>query len=81
MVVPVWVVFILVPIFECPKNVWEPSYMMNVLECLKNVSEHAKIYWKHVLEYSKIVLEKVEKGCKKLKNVFKTRIWCTKIMN
>ena len=36
----------------------------------KNVSEHAKIYWKHVLECLKIVLEKVEKKLKKSWKMF-----------
>ena len=40
---------------ECLKNCW------------KNVSEHAKIYWKHVLECLKIIFEKAEKSWKKLK--------------
>ena len=38
---------------ECLKNCW------------KNISDHAKIYWKHVLECPKIVFEKVEKSWKK----------------
>ena len=42
-----------------------------MLECLKNVSEHAKIYWKYALECPKIVFEKVEKSWEKLKKVEK----------
>ena len=41
---------------ECLKNCW------------KNVSEHAKIYWKHVLECPK---KKLKKDWKKLKKVEK----------
>ena len=56
-----------------------------MLELLKNVPEHAKIYWKHALECPKIVFEKVEKSWKKLKKVEKMflespRIWCSQIM-
>ena len=62
---------------------------------MKNVSEHAKMYWKHVLECLKIVFEKVEKSWKKVEKSWKklkkvekswkmflesSRIWCTKIM-
>ena len=43
-----------------------------MLECPKNVSEHAIIYWKHVLECSKVVFEKVEKSWKQLKKVEKS---------
>ena len=58
---------------ECLKNCW------------KNVSEHAIIYWKHVLECSKIVFEKVEKKLKKVEKMKKmflesSRIWCPKVM-
>ena len=35
------------------------EYLKN---CWKSVSEHAKIFWKHALECSKIVFEKVEKS-------------------
>ena len=41
----------------------------------KNVSEHAKIYWKHVLECLWKSLKKVEKML-----LESSRIWCTKIM-
>ena len=43
------------------------EYLKN---CWKNDSEHAKIFWKHALECSKIVFEKVEKSWKKSWKMF-----------
>ena len=69
------------------------NILYNVLKylknCCKNDSEHAKIFWKHALECSKIVFEKVEKSWKKLKIGEKNEkmflesstIWCLQIMS